>query len=95
LNSFWHSQKRNGVDKLLLAWVSDHPLRAISLNMLGRAQQINDQNVRCAMYEVFRLAGFLMDFKDLISPKDQSIWCFYQKVNDFFALAATVHSCMQ
>jgi len=37
LNSFWHAYKRNGVDKLILAWVSGHPLRAISLSMLGRA----------------------------------------------------------
>jgi len=41
----------NGVDKLILAWVSGHPLRA------KYAWQINDRNVRFAMYEVFLLAG--------------------------------------
>ena len=28
---------------LVLAWAAGHPLQAISLNMFGRAYQINDQ----------------------------------------------------
>jgi len=36
-NSFWDAYKKNGVDKLILAWVSGRPLRAISLSMPGRA----------------------------------------------------------
>jgi len=27
-NSFWHAYKKNGVNKVILAWVSGHPLRA-------------------------------------------------------------------
>jgi len=36
-DSFWHAYKTNEVDKLILAWMSGHSLRAISLSMLGRA----------------------------------------------------------
>jgi len=45
----------NGMGKFVLAYVSGHPLRFINL---GREKQINDQNVRFVMYEVFLLAGF-------------------------------------
>jgi len=65
-NSIWHAYKKNEVNKIKLAWVSSHPLRAISPSMLGRAQQIDNRNVRFAMCEVFMLAGLLVDFKDLI-----------------------------
>jgi len=55
LHSFRYACKTNGMDKFVL---SGHPLRAISLNMLGSVYQINDQNERFAMYEDFLLAGF-------------------------------------
>jgi len=46
--------KMNGMDKFVVIWVNDHP---VSLNMFGRAKQINDQNSRFAMYVIFLLVG--------------------------------------
>jgi len=60
LKSFWHAYKINGVGKLLLAWVTSHPLRAIKY---AWETQISE---RFALCEVFLLAGLLVDFKDFI-----------------------------